>query len=113
LKAAEILRAIRSAPQFGISATVNAIDFAAIIEHKNKVCAKIRMGMECLLVNNKIEVVKGQAVFKSPREIEAGGRRLQAASFIVATGARIEVPDLPNLNGALIRTRSRWRWPRC
>ena len=101
-KAAEILRAIRLAPQFGIDADVKGIDLGAIIDHKNKVCAKIRMGMEGLLANNKIEVVKGQAVFKSPREIEADGRRLQAKSFIIATGARLEVPDLPNLKSALI-----------
>lgn len=101
-KAAEILRTIRLAPQFGIDAALKGIDLGAIIDHKNQVCAKIRMGMEGLLANNKIEVVKGQAVFKSPREIEADGRRLQAKSYIIATGARLEVPDLPNLKSALI-----------
>jgi len=101
-KAAEILRTIRSAPQFGIDAAVKGIDFGAIIDQKNKACTKIRMGMEGLLANNKIEVVKGRAVFQSPREIEAAGRRLQAKSFIIATGARLEVPELPNLKKALI-----------
>jgi dihydrolipoamide dehydrogenase len=101
-KAAEILRAIRSAPQFGIDAAVKGIDHGTIIEQKNKACGKIRLGMEGLLANNKIEVVKGRAVFKTPREIEAVGRRLKAKNFIVATGARLEAPELPNLKDALI-----------
>jgi dihydrolipoamide dehydrogenase len=101
-KAAEILRAVRSASQFGIDAVVKGIDFGAIVEQKNKACGKIRMGMEGLLANNKIEVVKGRAAFRTPREIEAGGRRLSAKSFILATGARLEAPQLPNLKEALL-----------
>jgi dihydrolipoamide dehydrogenase len=101
-KAAEILRSVRSAPQFGIDAEVKSIDFGAIIEQKNKACGKIRMGMEGLLANNKIEVVKGHAAFKTPREIEAAGRRLAAKNFIIATGARLEAPELPNLKAALL-----------
>ncbi len=102
LKSAEILRAVRTGSQFGIRAAVEAIDFGAIVAHKNNVCAKIRMGMEGLLANNKIEVVKGEAVFKRPGEIEVQGRRLASKSFIIATGARLEAPEVPGLQKALL-----------
>lgn len=102
LKAAEILRVIRSAPQFGVAAAVEKIDFEAIVAQKDKAREKIRMGMEGLLANNKIELVRGRAVFRGPREVEAGGRRLSAGAVILATGARLEAPDLPGLGPALL-----------
>jgi dihydrolipoamide dehydrogenase len=102
-KSAEILRVIRSAPQHGVAAAVEKIDFEAIIAQTDKAREKIRMGMEGLLANNRIECVRGRAVFRGPREIEADGRRLHARAVILATGARLEAPDLPGLEPALLR----------
>ncbi|UCF91621.1 MAG: dihydrolipoyl dehydrogenase, partial [Desulfobacterales bacterium] len=104
LKAAESLRRIRSAEAFGIRAVVEKVDLATIVAQKNSSCQKIRSGMEGLLANNGIEVIKGHAVFKNPQEIDVEGRRCSAQNFIIATGGRTQVPDLAGLPEALITT---------
>src|SRR5512136_133551 len=43
------------------------------------------------------ELVEGTARFLSPREVEVGGRRLEARRFVIATGSS---PSLPAVEGA-------------
>lgn len=104
LKSAEILRRVRHAESFGIKASVSDIDFAAIVARKNGCCEKIRLGMQGLLDNNGVELVRGHAVFKNPGEIKAEGRSYKAKHFIVATGGRLETPGIAGLKGALLTT---------
>ena len=86
LKSVETLRRIRQAEMFGIKAAVAAIDFNAIIAHKDSCCEKIRGGMQGLLGNNGVELIAGHARFKSPNEITVDGRGLNAKNIIIATG---------------------------
>jgi dihydrolipoamide dehydrogenase len=104
LKSAETLRRIQQAEAVGIKATIKNVDFAAILEHKNSCCEKIRLGMESLLANNGVEVVKGHAAFKNPREIDVDGQLWPAKNFIIATGGRTERPEFKGLEDALITT---------
>ncbi|MDD1661621.1 MAG: mercury(II) reductase, partial [Methanomicrobiales archaeon] len=46
-----------------------------------------------------VELVEGAARFRSPREIEVGGRRMEAARFVIATGSSPEVPPVEGLDG--------------
>jgi pyruvate/2-oxoglutarate dehydrogenase complex dihydrolipoamide dehydrogenase (E3) component len=50
-----------------------------------------------VLSRQGISVLRGRAVFTSPREIAVDGRTLRARAFVVATGSRPAVPDLPGL----------------
>jgi pyruvate/2-oxoglutarate dehydrogenase complex dihydrolipoamide dehydrogenase (E3) component len=50
-----------------------------------------------VLAGEGIEVGRGRAVFTSPREITAGGRRLRGRRFVAATGSRPAVPPVPGL----------------
>jgi pyruvate/2-oxoglutarate dehydrogenase complex dihydrolipoamide dehydrogenase (E3) component len=45
-----------------------------------------------------IEVLRGRAVFTSPREVSVDGRGLRARAFIVATGSQPSVPPVPGLS---------------
>ncbi|WP_207536915.1 dihydrolipoyl dehydrogenase family protein [Sabulicella rubraurantiaca] len=47
------------------------------------------------------EVIRASARFVSPREMEAGGRRIRARRFVLATGSRAVVPDIPGLAAPL------------
>ena len=104
LKAAETLRCIRAGEAFGIQAAVKKIDFKTIIENKNRSSEKIRLGMEGLLQNNGIEVIKGHAAFKNPAEIDVNGKSYPAKKFVIASGGHTEVPDIKGLSKALLTT---------
>ena len=53
-----------------------------------------------VLAADGIEVMRGRAVFSSPREISVDGRVLRARRFVIATGSRPAVPPVPGLAGA-------------
>jgi pyruvate/2-oxoglutarate dehydrogenase complex dihydrolipoamide dehydrogenase (E3) component len=52
-----------------------------------------------VLSRQGIEVRRGRAVFRSPREITVDGRVLRARGLVVATGSRPAVPPVPGLAG--------------
>jgi pyruvate/2-oxoglutarate dehydrogenase complex dihydrolipoamide dehydrogenase (E3) component len=49
------------------------------------------------LAREGIEVLRGRAVFTSPREVSIGGRPLRARAFVVATGSQPPDPPVPGL----------------
>jgi len=104
LRAAYLLRQIRKGDEFGINASVDGVDLKAIVARKNGVAGDIRMGMEGLLGNNGVEVIRGRAVLKSPGEVAVEERILEGKRIILATGSRLDVPDVPGLEEAALTT---------
>jgi dihydrolipoamide dehydrogenase len=104
LKAAETLRRIREADAFGIQTDVKKIDFKTIIDNKNSCSEKIRLGMEGLLLNNGVELIKGHAVFKNPAEIDVDGMSYPAKKIVIASGGHTEVPDIKGLSSKALLT---------
>lgn len=73
------------------------LDMEKLQGWKQSVCDQMASGVEKLLKGNKVTIVRGQARFVTPQEIEisesSGTKRLQAKYFIIATGSRpIEIP---------------------
>ncbi len=97
LKAADLLNNLKIGKDFGINASLDAIDFEALVERKSGVSAEIRMGMEALLQNNGVEVIRGRAALKSPREVDVDGRMVETEKIIIATGSSLSMPDTPGL----------------
>jgi len=104
LRAGDLLGRIKSGKAYGIDAPVKAIDLKALVERKNGVSAEIRMGMEALLQNNGVEVVRGHAVIKSPQEVEVDGSIIETKKIIVATGSSLVTPDISGLKKAAMTT---------
>jgi dihydrolipoamide dehydrogenase len=104
LHAAHMLHGIRSAEEFGIKTSVQELDFQRIVHRKNGVSGDIRMGMEGLLANNNVEVIRGGAILKSPKEVDVNGSILEARKIILATGSSLSVPDVPGLEEAALTT---------
>ena len=62
------------------------------------------MGMEALLQNNGVEVVKGRAVIKSPQEVDVDGRIIETKKIIIATGSSLCASEMPGLKNAAMTT---------
>jgi dihydrolipoamide dehydrogenase len=103
-RSAALLHAIRQGEQFGIKAEIARLDLGAVVERKNGVAGDIRMGMEGLLANNGIEVIRGHGLLKSERQIDVEGRLLEARKIILATGSCLAMPDIPGLDEAVLTT---------
>lgn len=101
---ASLLRSVRMGHLFGLKVAVEKLDLNAIVERKNGVAGDIRMGMEGLLANNGIEVVRGHAVLKNEREVNVGASSLETRKVIVATGSCLDIPDIPGLKEVALTT---------
>jgi dihydrolipoamide dehydrogenase len=102
--AAATLQSIRKGADFGIESPEPKLNLKTIVERKNGVSGEIRMGMEGLLANNGVELIRGRAVFKGPKAVAVGGSAMEAKTFIIASGSSLAFPDVPGLKEAAMTT---------
>jgi pyruvate/2-oxoglutarate dehydrogenase complex dihydrolipoamide dehydrogenase (E3) component len=88
----------RKAAHFGVHYDAPAIDFQKVHDHVQGVIAAIAPhdsqerfeGMGC-------KVIRAEGRFVSPTEVEAGGMRIRARRFVIATGSSPAVPPIEGL----------------
>lgn len=98
LRSAAVLATVRRAAEYGVRAGPAEADFAAVMARVRRTIAAIEphdsperfRGMG-------VEVVQGHARFLSPEVAEVDGRRVRAKRWVVATGSRTAVSDVPGL----------------
>jgi dihydrolipoamide dehydrogenase len=91
-----LLEDIRHAGNFGIHVESVSIDYAALVDRKDKVVAKIRKSLEGLIRANGIEIITGYATFTSPKKLEVSGKTpctIETDQVIIA--ARSEPRTIP------------------
>lgn len=99
IAAAKHAEAIREAPHFGISAGEPEIDFAKVNAHVHEVIGAIAP-------NDSVErfralgvsVIQAEARFTDARTVVAGDQTIRARRFVLATGSKPRVPDIPGLS---------------
>ena len=104
LHAANLIQLIKRADEFGIKTSAEEIDLQSLVTRRNGVSSDTRMGMEGILRNNGVELIRGVGVLKSPREIDVDGTIFEAKKMILATGSRLDIPDIPGLEEAALTT---------
>jgi dihydrolipoamide dehydrogenase len=97
--AAERLRAVRGAAEFGVLVGEPKVDLLALLARKDAVTAQQRAGVEHLLKGRKVEVVAGAGRLLDAHTVrveQASGERrdLAADAVIVATGSRPALPGV-------------------
>lgn len=99
LAAAHAAQAHRDSARFGVAAHEPSVDFAAVMAHVHGTIAAIAPhdsvarfeGLGCT-------VIQAAARFTGPGEVEAGGQRIAARRFVIATGSRAATPPIPGLD---------------
>ncbi len=97
--------ALRQAGRFGIGAGAGPVDYARVHDHLQRVVAagapdRSQQRLGAL----GITLVEGQARFLSRSTVNAGGRTIRARRFVVATGARAVLPDVPGIDTVQVLT---------
>lgn len=85
------------AKEMGIQVPPATLDMAQLQKWKKSVCDKMSGGVSQLLKANGVEIIEGEASFKSKDEIivktKTGDKSIKGKDVIVATGSRpIEIP---------------------
>jgi len=98
LAAAHAAQAQRSGGRFGVAPVEPRVDFVQVMAHVHGVIGAIAPhdsvarfeGLGCT-------IIQAAARFTGPGEVEAGGQRVAARRFIIATGSRAALPPIPGL----------------
>jgi mercuric reductase len=102
IRAAEALHRATAVPFAGIAVSGRLADFRAVVEQKRALVGELRQHRYLDVVADLpgVRIITGRARFAGPREVTVNGEPLTADAFIIATGARPAVPDIPGLTAA-------------
>ncbi len=104
LRATNLLNMIGRGEDFGIQASVNQVNYQSIVDRKNGVARDIRIGMESLLANNGIELIRGRGILKNAREVDVEDKIVEAKNIILATGSLLDIPNIPGVKDVAFTT---------
>jgi len=76
--------------------TFPSLDFVKVMERKNGVLSQLREGINTLLNQPNINLIKGEAHFVSDYIVEVGDRKIEAKNIIIATGSQAKLPPFIN-----------------
>lgn len=98
LAAAKAAEAARHMGAFGVGTVPPEVDFAAVMRHVRGVIAAIAPNdSEARFTGLGVDVIRAEARFAGPQEIEAGDRRIRARRIVLATGSSPSAPPIPGL----------------
>ncbi|MGE3649212.1 MAG: FAD-dependent oxidoreductase, partial [Reyranellaceae bacterium] len=99
IAAGHAAQAMRDAGRFGIAPIEPTVDFAATMDHVQGVIAAIAPNDSVERFEKLgVRVLRTVARFVSPDAVEAGGERIRARRFVIATGSRPTAPPIPGLD---------------
>ena len=87
VRSTELLDEIRHADKFGIEVSNPRIDWSRVIDRKESFTSNVTSASEASLKEQGIDLIQGLPRFVSPNELEVEGQRIQAKSFVIATGS--------------------------
>jgi pyruvate/2-oxoglutarate dehydrogenase complex dihydrolipoamide dehydrogenase (E3) component len=101
IETANRMRAIRDASRFGIPVAEPSLDICKLRARLVELTADFRSHREAEMMNARYHLIRGAASFNSPHELVIGedGSKLSASAFIIATGSKAVVPEIPGLEG--------------
>jgi dihydrolipoamide dehydrogenase len=116
LKSAELFQSMRKAEEYGIVAPDVKLDFSKVMERKGRIVSQLYKGVQHLLKQNRVEVIKGTGRVMGPsifspragavRVEKADGEMeiLNPAHVIIATGSRPKTLSGLKVNGNTVIT---------
>lgn len=95
----EFLDLARKARDYGVSLDVTGVDFPKMVARKDTIVRTVVGGVELLMRENGIDVLRGKGRLLSPSEVElqsgdGASRRITASKIIIATGSSWKRPSI-------------------
>lgn len=109
IQSANIARHVRRAEEFGIRASLQGADTAAIRQRKRSLIAEFAGYRQGQLMDGRFTLLRGTAAFSGPHSIqvtlrEGGSLSVEARTALIATGSVIAWPEVPGLRDANVWT---------
>jgi dihydrolipoamide dehydrogenase len=87
LHAGEIADATRESEYFGVRATLEGVDAAAVRKYQEGVVARLYKGLQGLVKSRGIQFVQGEGRLTSPTTVQVGETIYQGRHVVLATGS--------------------------
>lgn len=84
---AEVVNTLRQAAQWGVTTGELTFDYAPVAERKDQVVTQLREGVEMLMNNPNITVVRGEAALTDAHTVTVAGETYQGRHIVIATGS--------------------------
>jgi dihydrolipoamide dehydrogenase len=108
VRAVELIDLPKKAREYGINFPPPEIDFTKIIARKDTIIKTVGGGVRSLMNENGVDVIKGEAQFVSPNEvqvhIENNDQNIVSNKILIATGASTLKPAVPGSNNIITAT---------
>ncbi len=101
LHAAQIVKEASGGGEWGVNAGEPAADFAAVHRKKAEVTEKLRAGVEGLLKQKKVDLLRGTGTILGPGRVAVDGVEYASYNILIATGYVPARPPIPGLEHAV------------
>ncbi len=101
LHTAEVYTQAKEGAFLGVNAEGISVDFAAAQRRKNEVTEKLRLGIEGLFKQKKVDLLRGTGTILAPGKVSVDGKEYTADHILIATGSVPARPPIPGLEHAL------------
>jgi len=112
LRVADVLQEIEDADSYGIAVNGHSVDFAKVVERRQKVVGTLTGGVSGLFKKNGIEVIEGHAAVTDDGNVKVGGNfdgtEVQAGTVVLATGSVKRPLPGTTFGGRVIGTEEAW-----
>jgi glutathione reductase (NADPH) len=86
---------------FGWSVDGARLDWAALIEAKNRELDRLEGVYGGILRRNKVQVLEGKGVLADPHTVEIAGQRFTSEKILIACGGWPSLPNIPGIEHAI------------
>jgi len=101
IHASRVAHTVRNSADFGISTEHQEINFSRVIDYVQEIIARIEpQDSVSRFENLGVEVIFGSGYFEDNQTFIVNDRKLTARAFVIATGSRPAVPQIPGLTEA-------------
>jgi dihydrolipoyl dehydrogenase len=113
LRAADVLSEVRDADEFGIAVSEPTVDWAKVMERRNKVVKTLTGGVGGLLKKNGIELIEGHGSVTADGNVKIGGNfdgtEISVSKLVVLATGSVKKP-IPGtqFGGRVIGTEEAW-----
>jgi dihydrolipoamide dehydrogenase len=111
LRVADVVSEIREADEFGITVNEPSIDFAAVMERRNKVVQTLTGGVSGLFKKNQIDLIEGSGSLAGEGSVRVGEDTYGAKFIVLATGSVPRAIPGTQFGDGVIGTEQAWALP--
>jgi dihydrolipoamide dehydrogenase len=102
LKSSRLFAECRNGAAYGVEIQSAKLNLEAVVRRKDKVVAALTRGVESLLKQSGVEVIRGHARIKSRQSVRVGDDTYTARNILIATGSRPAVPPIPGIDSKIV-----------